>query len=325
MNATNLKLVGASATKPPLGIVPMHPLVGVSRVLEDSAMKYAPYNYMVQPVLDAIEAYDSAELRHRLASTLLGGQVTPESYAALDPDSGIPHIFHRIAGLLILASLLIRDGVISEDPGMGKRKRAAFAEPEPDDEPTGEFTPVAPWGACVECDAPATGNAGMDGLCDAHGNAHNARREFAELTLDDEDKPTPRLIALAERIAQRAYDAHNPPAVVIESRFPGGDWYVCQEHQSDTCLHPDRDEKAPSAAELPDRDPDAERRTATERNLEQLKRDQEKLAAEKLRWEWRCLTCNGAGIVPGAGEYTTEQCATCNGTGLRTGAEGVRQ
>jgi hypothetical protein len=124
----NLKLsVGAS--KPPVGIVPMHPLLGVARVLEDSAIKYAPFNYMAQGLADALEAYDSAELRHRIEETLLGGQVTPESYAAPDADSGIPHIYHRIADLMILASLMIRDGVIAADPGQGKRKVASTRLP----------------------------------------------------------------------------------------------------------------------------------------------------------------------------------------------------
>jgi hypothetical protein len=129
----NLKLRGGSMAKPPIGIVPMHPLKGVARVFEDSAIKYAPGNYMAQGIEDAIEAYDSAELRHRLDTTPLSGLVTPESYATLDPDSGLPHIFHRIADLLIVATLMIRDGVIEADPGQGKRKRAVSAparEPE---------------------------------------------------------------------------------------------------------------------------------------------------------------------------------------------------
>lgn len=123
----NLKLsVGAS--KPPVGIVPMHPLLGVARVLEDSAVKYAPFNYMAQALADALESYDSAELRHRIAETLLSGQVTPESYATPDEDSGLPHIYHRIADLMIIACLMIRDGVIKADPGQGHRKQKAVDE-----------------------------------------------------------------------------------------------------------------------------------------------------------------------------------------------------
>jgi hypothetical protein len=121
----NLKL-RAGASKAPVGIVPMHPLFGMSRVLEDSAVKYAPFNYMAQSLVDALESYDNAVLRHRILCTELGGRVTPETYAALDDDSGLPHIFHMIDGLMILATLMIRDGVLPLDPGTGKRKLASL-------------------------------------------------------------------------------------------------------------------------------------------------------------------------------------------------------
>jgi hypothetical protein len=123
----NLKL-SAGASKAPVGIVPMHPLYGMARVLEDSAVKYAPYNYMALPLKDALASYDSALLRHRISCTKLGGEVTPESYASLDPDSGLPHIFHILDGLMILATLMIRDGVLPLDPGQGKRKIASLAD-----------------------------------------------------------------------------------------------------------------------------------------------------------------------------------------------------
>lgn len=212
--AGNLKLRGASATKPPIGIVPMHPLVGVARVLEDSATHYAPFNYMAQPVLDALEAYDSAELRHRLASTLLGGQVTPESYAALDPDSGIPHIYHRIAGLLILASLMIRDGMLAADPGMGKRKRASFGAAK------AEATPIAVRLAAREMERAAS----------------------FHMATTPGDAPSD-LAGLAAREA-----VPSVPRVSKAIGEPGG-WYTCQEHQSDTCVHaPDDPDAARRAA-----------------------------------------------------------------------------
>jgi hypothetical protein len=122
----NLKLI-AGASKPPIGIVPMHALFGVARVLEDSGCKYAPGNFMAQSVSEACESYDSAQLRHRIKCTPLSGLATPESYAALDDDSGLPHIDHMISGLLILRTLMIRDGVLPEDPGQGKRKQNASA------------------------------------------------------------------------------------------------------------------------------------------------------------------------------------------------------
>lgn len=127
----NLKL-RAGAAKPPIGIVPMRALVGVSRVLEDSGCVYAPGNFMAQPVHDAASSYDNALLRHRMQCQPLSGLVTPESYAALDDDSGLPHIDHLIAGLLILRTLMIRDGMLPADPGVGKRKRAAMEAPHVD-------------------------------------------------------------------------------------------------------------------------------------------------------------------------------------------------
>lgn len=120
----NLKL-RAGANKAPIGIVPMHALLGASRVLQDSAVKYAPGNFMAQSVADACESYDSGWLRHRILCSPLSGLVTPQTYAALDADSGLPHIDHMIAGLLILRTLMIRDGVLPEDPGQGVRYLAA--------------------------------------------------------------------------------------------------------------------------------------------------------------------------------------------------------
>jgi hypothetical protein len=133
----NLKLRGTSKHKVPLGIVP-RATAGIARVLEDASVVYAKGNFLAQPLADAIEAYDSAMLRHRAACTPLSGIVTPESYASLDDDSGLPHIDHMLAGLLILRTLMIRDGVLPEDPGMGKRYRASVETPEP----TIERTPI---------------------------------------------------------------------------------------------------------------------------------------------------------------------------------------
>lgn len=121
----NLKLRSGSMSKPPLGIVPMRALVGVSRVLEDGYVFYAPGNWAEQPLADAAQAYDNGEMRHRAGCQPINGLMSPAALAALDPDSDLPHIDHQIAGLVILRSLMIRDGVLPEDPGQGKRKRAA--------------------------------------------------------------------------------------------------------------------------------------------------------------------------------------------------------
>lgn len=259
MSAQNLKLIGASATKPPLGNVPDHALVGVSRVLEDSAVKYAPGNFLAQPIEDAIEAYDSGWLRHRLRCRPLSGVVNAAAYAALDDDSGLPHIDHMIAGLIILRTLMIRDGVLPEDPGMGKRKRASFE--------ASRMVEASYHMGIVPGDVPPLPS------------------------LADDDAPNEALRRLASRIA------HDYPKPLT-----GSDWYTCQEHNSDTCLH----------------DPDTDRRLAAERNLEQLKVDQARAAEEKRKWEHRCLACNATG------KTDDEICYRCKGTGERTGAEGVR-
>lgn len=335
--AGNLKLRGASATKPPLGIVPMHPLVGVARVLEDSGIKYAPFNYMTQPTIDALEAYDSGELRHRLASTLLGGQVTPESYAALDPDSGIPHIYHRIAGLLILASLMIRDGLLSADPGMGKRKRAAFEGTQRPRPTVGDNYPL--------------GEPGGWYTCKEHGSDKCLHApEPEKLKLDTSD---PHTAAVFETCKQAAAEVASWPAwkrgeysepkttdycarcgesPESGSHLPHGHEYVDPRpdlrglaERIATRELPARDDAPTSTPALPERDdPDAARRAAGDAHVEQLKREQATLAEQKRKWEQRCLLCNGTGKIENDPEERNMRCYRCNGTGQRTGAEGVR-
>lgn len=115
----NLKLSGASASKPPLGELPYRALIGAARVMACGARFYAEGNWIAQSAADAARAYDNALMRHRVLCTPLTGYATPETYAALDEKSDLPHIDHMIAGLLILRTLLIRDGYLPEDPGFG--------------------------------------------------------------------------------------------------------------------------------------------------------------------------------------------------------------
>lgn len=115
----NLKLSGPSKQKVPLTLLPLHALVGPARVAAYGARGYAPGNYIEQPLDTALAAYDSGRLRHHIACTPLNGVVTAQSYAALDEESDLPHIDHEIMNLLILRTLMIRDGVLPEDPGYG--------------------------------------------------------------------------------------------------------------------------------------------------------------------------------------------------------------
>lgn len=287
----NLKLQGASMSKAPLGIVPMHPLKGVSRVFEDSDVKYAPGNFMEQACADALAAYDSADLRHRLESMPLSGRVTPESYATLDPDSGLPHIFHRISDLLIIATLMIRDGLIPEDPGMGKRKRASL-EPAP---VVGTFTQEAKAGT----------------LTTVAFNSAPYPEDIAQLVRSKLEAYSGRASTSVTVFGTRSVDRSHWHAAMIDEeparvRIVDG---TCEIDFYEREVKPD---------------PDAERRAAAEANLVKLQATAQELAMAKERHEWRCLSCNGSGIVASAQEYATEQCNNCKGTGQRTGAEGMK-
>ncbi len=176
----NLKLLGTSASKPPLGIVPAHGLVGAARVLEDSAIKYAAGNWIAQSADDAASAYDSAQLRHRLARTPLSSVVMAADFAALDADSGLPHIDHEITGLLILRTLMIRDGVLPEDPGQGLRKRASLVVTAPSE---------------IDNDEPAD-----DEPADDDGAMHT--------TPTDDDLDVLRMAATNAEITRRAEECH---------------------------------------------------------------------------------------------------------------------
>lgn len=279
----NLKLTSDSMKKPPLGLVPMHALVGVCRVLEDSGIKYTPGNFMEQAVSDAVEAYDSAEMRHRLLCTPLSGIVTPETYAALDSDSGLPHLDHMIAGLLILRTLMIRDGVLPEDPGMGNRKRASVA-PVVTLTTGNERTPIAPVLVATEPHARVVPRDWSD--C-AHPIEHRIKGD--EFT--------------AERCGKCYY-------AVYPERVKLGD---SLRYTAPECLPP---EAAAVLCKLDDT-----RKAEADAHVEQLAAQAREAAEIKRKWENRCMTCNGKGKFTEYDHEST--CSRCNGTGQKTGAEGM--
>lgn len=118
--------------KAPLDLVPLRSLVGVARVLAHGNTKVidgkrrAPGDFIERP-LDGV--FFASYLRHTMELQLLNGTVTKESLAARDKDTDLPTIDHAICNLLIMRTMLIRDGLLPEDPGPGRVvSREAAAE-----------------------------------------------------------------------------------------------------------------------------------------------------------------------------------------------------
>lgn len=115
------KKIKTAAGKAPLGLVPAQALVGAARVFEYGARKYAPGNYYSASLSDgAGRRYVSAALRHLAEMQLPNGLHTADSLAAIDPESGLPHLDHVLCGLMMLRSILVKDGVLPADPGPGR-------------------------------------------------------------------------------------------------------------------------------------------------------------------------------------------------------------
>lgn len=113
--------IKTSAAKAPLGMIPARSLVGPARVFQYGGKKYAPGNFHVATLEDgAGSRYVSAALRHLGEMQLPNGLHSPESLAALDDESGLPHIDHTICGLLMLRVIMVKDGALAVDPGEGK-------------------------------------------------------------------------------------------------------------------------------------------------------------------------------------------------------------
>lgn len=117
--------VATSAKKSPLALIPLRVLTGIARVFQYGARKYARGNWHRANLNDdAIERYYSAALRHIAATQHPNGILDRVSAAALDEESGLPHIDHAICGLMMLRGILMKEGVLPEDPGDGKNPPA---------------------------------------------------------------------------------------------------------------------------------------------------------------------------------------------------------
>lgn len=113
------------------GLIPMRALTGVARVFAYGARKYLPGNYHSATLDDgAGQRYVSAAQRHLAEMQLPNGLHTPESLAALDPESGLPHIDHVICGMIMLRSIMVKCGALAEDPGVGLEPPSAVAPVE---------------------------------------------------------------------------------------------------------------------------------------------------------------------------------------------------
>ena len=81
----------ADTGKPAMEELPLAALMIVARVMGHGRDKYAPLNW-AEPSTATVPRYCAAAMRH--IARLQGGEI-------LDPESGLPHLAHAVASLLI--------------------------------------------------------------------------------------------------------------------------------------------------------------------------------------------------------------------------------
>lgn len=86
--------VKADKEKDPWEFVPWGPFIGVVKVLGFGARKYSPDNWRRVP--NAKMRYYAAAMRHLIAWRI--GE-------RLDPESGLPHLYHAMCSLLFVTEL----------------------------------------------------------------------------------------------------------------------------------------------------------------------------------------------------------------------------
>lgn len=95
-------------------------LLGVARVFGYGRKKHGAGNYLLAVLSDgAGERYMGALYRHCAEMQNLDGTWSNESLAARDEESGLPHIDHAIATLIMLRGILSKENVLPIDPGAG--------------------------------------------------------------------------------------------------------------------------------------------------------------------------------------------------------------
>ena len=103
-NTTDVKCVEKAIKKDqdkaPIHLVPSQCIIGVAKVMGYGKDKYDEYNYRKGEGLDYMRLYDAAQ-RHMLAWSL--GE-------DIDPESGLPHLDHAAASIMMLSDLQSRGG-----------------------------------------------------------------------------------------------------------------------------------------------------------------------------------------------------------------------
>ena len=92
-------------TKPQLWLIPPQTLIGVSKVFQSGAKKYGAFNWRDEAI--QISQYISALYRH------VGKFQEGED---LDDESGLSHLDHALATLLILRDAMLNDKLIDDRP-----------------------------------------------------------------------------------------------------------------------------------------------------------------------------------------------------------------
>lgn len=95
----------AGRAKAPFELIPAAALPAVALVMKHGAEKYGPYNW--RDIAVAYRPYLGAAMRH--INAVIDGQDT-------DPESGLPHLAHAAAGLMILLDAIVTGNVKDDRP-----------------------------------------------------------------------------------------------------------------------------------------------------------------------------------------------------------------
>lgn len=134
---TDMK-AGVGGIKAPLSQLPKASLVYASRAFQYGATKYKPGNYLRPPgsgndterLLDYISAAQrhlaawATEIMRSIGTGRAALELKQACYAA-DDESGLPHVSHALASLLMGVQQAVDAGLLPDDPGVtwGKKDK----------------------------------------------------------------------------------------------------------------------------------------------------------------------------------------------------------